>query len=39
MGRVAGGRDGEGGRCERWGGWQMREMGRVAGGRDGEGGR
>ena len=31
MGRVAGGRDGEGG--------QMREMGRVADKRDGEGGR
>ena len=28
MGRVAGGRDGEGGRWERWGGWQMGEMGR-----------
>ena len=39
MGRVADERDGEGGRWERWGGWQMREMGRVAGGRDGEGSR
>ena len=39
MGRVADGRDREGGRWERWGGWQMGEMGRVADERDGEGGR
>ena len=37
MGRVANERDGEGGRWERRGGWQM--MGRMADGRDGEGGR
>ena len=39
MGRVADGRDEEGGRWERWGGWQVGEMGRVADGRNGEGGR
>ena len=39
MGRVADGRDREGGRWERLGGWQMGGMGRVADGRDGEGGR
>ena len=39
MGIAAHERDGDGGRWERWGGWQMGEMGRVADGRDGEGGR